>query len=121
MAIDARFTDAMPFMPCSADPVVRERLAEMCRDIRRARLRAGLSQERLEWMSGVDQTAISRLERGLAARFPLERLARISVALRGELPVATCPHDHRCRWRPETGDPGDPFGQLALRDAGHMP
>lgn len=42
-----------------------------------ARRRAGLTQLQLERMSGVDQTTISRLERGRLASLGLDRLAAI--------------------------------------------
>lgn len=41
-------------------------IAQFGRDLRFARTREGLTQLRLEYMSGVDQTLISRLELGKA-------------------------------------------------------
>jgi len=46
-----------------------------------ARRRAGLTQKQLESMSGVDQTTISRLERGCLAGLRLYRLAAIISVL----------------------------------------
>jgi transcriptional regulator with XRE-family HTH domain len=51
--------------------------------IRRARLRLGWSQRRLEWASGVDQTVISRLENGRLDYLRLPRLAAVLAALDG--------------------------------------
>lgn len=55
-----------------------------------ARRRAGLTQKQLERMSGVDQTTISRLERGRLAGLRLYRLAAIISCLvaTGGLPLA---------------------------------
>lgn len=82
-----------------ADELSAARLAELGGAIRRARLAHGLSQWGLESLALVDQTAISRLERGLAARFPVERLVRLKYVLGRELPLGDCPHDHACRWQ----------------------
>jgi transcriptional regulator with XRE-family HTH domain len=46
-----------------------------------ARVGQGLSQRHLEHLCGVDQTTISRLERGLAPGLRLERLATIMAVL----------------------------------------
>ncbi len=46
-----------------------------------ARRRAGVTQAQLERMSGVDQTTISRLERGRLPGITLGRLAAIVGAL----------------------------------------
>jgi transcriptional regulator with XRE-family HTH domain len=51
--------------------------------LRRARLGNGWSQRRLEWMSGVDQTTISRLENGLLLSLRLPRIADLMQALSG--------------------------------------
>ena len=55
-----------------------------------ARRRAGLTQKELEGMSGVDQTTISRLERGCLAGLRLYRLAALISCLvaTGGLPAA---------------------------------
>lgn len=82
-----------------ADELSAARLAELGGAVRRARLAHGLSQWGLESLALVDQTAISRLERGLAARFPVERLVRLKYVLGRELPLGDCPHDHACRWQ----------------------
>jgi transcriptional regulator with XRE-family HTH domain len=63
------------------------------------RQRMGVSQRSLEWRSGVDQTAISRLERGLAPRMSVERLTAISDTLGTAFPLGYCPHDHVCVWQ----------------------
>ncbi len=81
------------------DPDLDDLLIHFGEAVRQARLEAGLSQEWLERRTGVDQTAISRLERGRAARIPLARVLVLAEALGGLLPIGQCPHDHRCRWR----------------------
>jgi len=51
--------------------------------LRRARLNRGWSQRNLEWVSGVDQTTISRLENGRLRSLRLARIAELMLALRG--------------------------------------
>jgi transcriptional regulator with XRE-family HTH domain len=81
------------------EPAILDGLKVFGERLRNARYRLSLSQTRLEELSGVDQTSISRLERGLAPRFPAEKLIRLSQALGVELPLGACPHDHPCRWQ----------------------
>lgn len=57
-------------------------LAKIGRGILRMRLFWGWSQADLEYRSGVDQTTISRLERGVQRGLSLRRLAKILDALR---------------------------------------
>src|SRR5215510_9750078 len=52
--------------------------------LRRARLGNGWSQRRLERLSGVDQTTISRLENGQLASLRLARIADLMQALGGQ-------------------------------------
>ncbi len=49
--------------------------------IERARMSQLLSQEALEARSGIDQSTISRLERGLAPGLRLDRLAQVLAGL----------------------------------------
>ena len=70
------------------------------RMMRRARRLAGLSQDRVEAISGVSQSAISRFERGLAPGMTIERLLRIASAVGVSFPFGFCPHPHRCVWFP---------------------
>jgi transcriptional regulator with XRE-family HTH domain len=56
-------------------------LARLGAAVRGARTSYGLSQLQLEWRSGVDQSAISRLENGIAPGMQMVRLARIAAAL----------------------------------------
>ncbi len=79
------FHVGMPYLLPEADPRIVDAVSTLGRAVRLAWLDLGLSQEALEALAGVDQTAISRLERGLAPHFP----------------VGACPHDHPCRWRAE--------------------
>jgi transcriptional regulator with XRE-family HTH domain len=67
-------------------------------ELRRCRLRAGLSQDSLAELSGVAQSTISRLERGRAPHAAMLKLVLLSDALGGRLPLAFCPHDHACAW-----------------------
>jgi transcriptional regulator with XRE-family HTH domain len=67
---------------------------------RRARIRAGKSQERLALETGVSQSMISRFERGLAPGMRVEKLATLATAIDRLFPLGTCPHDHDCAWQP---------------------
>jgi transcriptional regulator with XRE-family HTH domain len=68
-------------------------LVEVGRWLRRARLDAGLSQRDLERRTGIDQTRISRLERGLVPAMRVDRFARIVFEL--GLHVRPPPGDRR--------------------------
>jgi hypothetical protein len=82
------------------EPKLRQALEALGLAVRYARSRAGISQDILERLSEVDQSAISRFERGLAPSFSAVKLVSLSLALRGALPLGVCPHDHTCPWRP---------------------
>ncbi len=51
--------------------------------LREARLRLGLTQRRLEQLSGIDQTTISRLENGRLTSLHLTRVGAIASVLAG--------------------------------------
>src|SRR5689334_16226107 len=76
-----------------------DRLAAFGKVIRRARHRAGLSQQRLADLSGVSQTSISRVERAKAAHIPIDSILAIQEVLGGCFPIGICPHDHQCIWQ----------------------
>jgi transcriptional regulator with XRE-family HTH domain len=82
------------------DPAARDEIERFGRHLRAARHRRGITQSSLERVSGVDQTVISRLERGLAPKFTLDRLVAVIGGLAGTFPFGECPHDHRCAWSP---------------------
>jgi len=69
-------------------------------ELRRCRLRSGLSQVALAELSGVSQTSISRIENGTAPAASVFKLVRIGEALGNWLPLGFCPHRHHCGWRP---------------------
>jgi transcriptional regulator with XRE-family HTH domain len=71
--------------------------------LQHARLAAGLSQLRLEELSGVHQTMISRVEGGKSPHVSLERIVRLEMALGAMFPIGTCPHDHACPMRHASG------------------
>ncbi|MFN8520311.1 MAG: helix-turn-helix domain-containing protein [Chloroflexota bacterium] len=104
--------------------------------VRMCRRQRGWSQRELEERSGVDQTTVSRIERGRVRGTQLIKLAWIAWALDDAMPLGGCPHDHRCafslrraavledvlRLVPDTDDslddPGGPdLLDLLLRDA----
>ena len=96
-------------------------------ELRRCRHHAGLSQMTLAALSGVPQSTISRMERGMAARVPLLKIVLLSEALGLRLPMAYCPHDHQCAWRrlDSNGRPAKPSAVLDqdswLREMGFVP
>lgn len=57
-----------------------------------------MSQTVLAERSGVPQSTISRLERGLVPRSAMFKIVLMADALGRHLPLAYCPHDHRCAW-----------------------
>ena len=65
------------------DPASQIALERFGAWIRERRLQAQLSQAQLERRSGLDQTAISRLERGRLGGLRLHRLAAVFAALDG--------------------------------------
>jgi transcriptional regulator with XRE-family HTH domain len=65
------------------DPPVERGLEALGRAVYESRRRAGLSQAALEARSGVSQSVISRLERGVLLGLRLRRLAALIDALDG--------------------------------------
>jgi transcriptional regulator with XRE-family HTH domain len=75
-----------------------EALEELGSAVRDARQRAGLSQRHLEALSGVNQSAISRMERGRVPGMRLDKLARIAMVLGELLLVPADPADRGDAW-----------------------
>ena len=67
------------------DPETQAALDRLGVDIARLRARSGLSQRRLGEIARVDQSTISRFERGLAPGIAITSVARIIVALDGHV------------------------------------
>jgi transcriptional regulator with XRE-family HTH domain len=65
-------------------PQEMDGLRKIGSQLRRARLGNGWSQHRLERLSGVDQTTISRLENGQLLSLRLARIADLMQALSGK-------------------------------------
>lgn len=53
--------------------------------VRAARVHASLNQRQVEELTGIDQTAISRLENGKGSNLPLGRFAALLVAIDAEI------------------------------------
>lgn len=70
MSPNARFSEA-------------EGMRFLGRLIRQARYRSGMSQRQLEWVCGVDQTVISRLENGRIRHMRAQRVALVVAGLAG--------------------------------------
>jgi hypothetical protein len=73
-------------------------LAALGRVLKEGRRRRSLTQRAVEELSGVDQTAISRMERGATAGIALVRFARVIEVLAGPSLFGRCPHAHLCPW-----------------------
>jgi transcriptional regulator with XRE-family HTH domain len=71
-----------------------------------ARLKAGLSQEALGTLSGLDRTTISQMERGVNS----PRLASL-IRLAGALGIQPCDLMPAIRWRPPSSSPA-PTGKF---------
>jgi len=71
------------FPPLPVDERVERGLEALGHAVREGRRRTGLSQAALQARSGVSQSVISRLERGVLGGLRLPRLARLIDALDG--------------------------------------
>jgi ribosome-binding protein aMBF1 (putative translation factor) len=87
-ALPARRCTSLPRRPHERsvedlDPSIQLAMKRFGRWIQQRRVAAGISQAQLERMSGLDQTAISRLENGRLRGLRLHRLAAVLAALDG--------------------------------------
>jgi hypothetical protein len=79
-------------------PEVQAGLDAMGAEIRQLRVAAELTQRELEELAWMDQSRISRTERGLVPRLPLHRYVRLRLAVEGRLgPVKRRPDRRRRR------------------------
>ena len=76
--------------------------------MRFGRMQAGISQRRLADLTGVSQSVISRLERGVATGIGLIYVVAIGMALGPDFPFGFYPHDDRCKWAYDPTDPKQP-------------
>jgi len=84
--------------------------------VKRGRYLGDMSQVELSKKSGVDQGAISRLERALAPSMKVERLVKLSNALGRFLPLGYCPHEHWCQWQRAPERAPDPPRRLTWEE-----
>jgi len=82
-------------------PEIQAQVDAIGADIRRIRIMADATQRELEDLANLDQTSISRVERGLMPRLPLYKYARLRAAVEGRLG----PIRHRPRRRRRRRDP----------------
>jgi DNA-binding XRE family transcriptional regulator len=66
--------------------------------VRRSRYYAEKTQARLSGESGVSQSMLSRLERGMAPGMRVDKLVAVASALGRVFPFGYCPHNHECAW-----------------------
>jgi transcriptional regulator with XRE-family HTH domain len=107
----------VPYQPSQIDGL-SEMLRRFGTELRRCRQHRGFSQLELSYRSGVPQSTISRIERGLVPRAAMSKIVMMSHGLGRSFPLGYCPHDHRCAWgrldangRP-TGTPSDAIDEL---------
>jgi transcriptional regulator with XRE-family HTH domain len=84
--------------------------------VKRARYLGRLSQVQLAKLAGVDQGALSRLERALAPAMKVERLVKLSGVLGRFLPLGYCPHEHWCEWQRAPERAPDPPRRLSREE-----
>jgi transcriptional regulator with XRE-family HTH domain len=81
--------------------------------VKRSRYMASVTQRELARLTGVDQGAISRLERALAPAAKVENLVKLADVLGRDFPLGYCPHEHWCEWQPAPPSaPEDPRAPL---------
>jgi transcriptional regulator with XRE-family HTH domain len=78
---------------------IQDELDAMGAEIRRVRLAAEVTQRELEELAWLDQTTISRVERGLMPRLSLYKYARLVAAVEGRLGTIRRRPDRRRRRR----------------------
>jgi transcriptional regulator with XRE-family HTH domain len=74
-----------------ADRHGRQLVADLAREIREARVAAGLSQASVGRAAGLSRSRVSRIERGIVARVPLLTLSRLLGVLGLELSARAYP------------------------------
>ena len=67
-----------------------------------------MSQRGLAARAGVSQSAISRLERGVAIGMTAIRLVSVCMALGPNYPFGCCPHEHACAYPYDPRAPSEP-------------
>ena len=85
--------------------------------VKRSRYLALMSQTQLAQASGVDQGAISRLERALAPAMNIERVVHLAAAMGRAFPLGYCPHEHWCQWQRAPDRAPDPPRRLTPEEA----
>jgi transcriptional regulator with XRE-family HTH domain len=82
----------MPYRLTEQPEPIDKVLTHLGYDVRMARYGQFETQPRLSLRAGIGQSTWSMVENGLAEGIRLETLARIAVALGGELVLAQCRH-----------------------------
>jgi transcriptional regulator with XRE-family HTH domain len=105
----------MPYQGADSDGLA-DMLVRFGVELRRCRHQRGLTQDRLARLSGVSQPTISRLEHGKAPYASLHLILRLSDAMEPAMPLAFCPHEHRCAWQ-RLDTSGAPVRRIAAGEA----
>jgi transcriptional regulator with XRE-family HTH domain len=87
----------MPYQPTDSSGL-EETMQRFGAELRRCRYNAALTQDELAERSGVAQSTISRLERGLIPHAAMLKIVLIGNALERKFPLGYCPHEHHCAW-----------------------
>lgn len=85
-----RWNRTMPYRTLH-HPGLDEMMRRFGAELRRCRYHAGLSQTQLAERSGVAQSTISRMERGIVPRAAMYRVVLLAAALEKELPARLLP------------------------------
>ena len=100
----------MPYRLTEQPEAIANVLMHLGYDVRMARYTQMASQPRLSERAGVGQSTWSMVENGLAEGIRLETLARIAIALGGELSLGLCRHPPGIEQAAEMGRPRRLFG-----------
>jgi transcriptional regulator with XRE-family HTH domain len=104
----------MPYRLTHQPEPIHKVLIHLGYDIRMARYGQFETQPRLSERAGIGQSTWSMVENGLAEGLRLETLARIAVALGGELSLGLCRHPPGLEESAEIGRPRRLRGAISV-------
>ena len=104
----------MPYRLTDQPEPIAKVLIHLGYDVRMARYAQFESQPRLSDRAGIGQSTWSMVENGLAEGIRLETLARIAIALGGELALGHCRHPPGLEGSAEIGRPRRLIGATSI-------